>query len=317
MNPVPFGERKTRLRAPLDLLTGCYPRFLLGGRGSSQVLPAFHFHQATEAGLTPWLDHLVRGGYRTLSMDEAEAFVQGRATAERSVVLCFDDAWSSLWTVAEPMLRARSMRAVAFAIPGRTLDARAVRPQRPDSTRDDTEQPFCTWPELQAMAGAGVVEVQSHTHLHARGFGAEPTLKLEAATWSALAPLDRPWLDAEGRFATAEDVGRPWAPLVSAYGTAPVWLERQQRFETGEERTARLRRDLGQSREVLEARLGRPVRHLCFPWAVAGAEAEASARHVGFATAFADRLFGTRAILRGQNPYRLMRLRHTWIPRFR
>ena len=52
---------------------------------------------------------------------------------------------------------------------------------------------------------------------------------------------------------------------------------------------------------------------MCFPWAIAGSVALRAAAETGYETAFADRLFGTRAVRAGDPPYRLMRLKHEYI----
>ena len=101
---VPFAERGGALRGLLDLATGCYPAFLFGGslRG---VLPVFHFHEVTRTGLEPRLQHLAENGYRTVTCDEiARLVVNGVDPGPRAVALTFDDAWTSVWTVAGPLL---------------------------------------------------------------------------------------------------------------------------------------------------------------------------------------------------------------------
>ena len=71
--------------------------------------------------------------------------------------------------------------------------------------------------------------------------------------------------------------------------------------------------DRGQA--VLHDRLRtNAVRHLCFPWEVAGVIANGAVRALGFRTAFADRLFGLRAVRAGDDPWRLMRLNGKFIP---
>lgn len=86
------------------------------------------------------------------------------------------------------------------------------------------------------------------------------------------------------------------------------------RFETEEDRNKAIRDELTTSREVLSSRLaGHKVNQMCFPFTISGKAAESMLKKTGYETAFADRIFGTRAIEAGSNPYRLMRLKHQFI----
>src|SRR5467141_3075364 len=181
---IPFKERGGALRGLLDLATGCYPAFLFGG-SCKAALPVFHFHEVTEAWLEPRLQYLAENRYRSVTCDEIARFViDGVSPGPRTVGLTFDDAWTSVWTVAMPLLRRFGLRAIVFAIPDRLSEAASVRPTIDDVRRtkllrhedieglrhEDTEvlrhegseilrhdenrtdgPPFATWPELRAM----------------------------------------------------------------------------------------------------------------------------------------------------------------------
>src|SRR6476660_1727366 len=127
MTAVPFAERGGAVRGLLDLATGCYPAFLFGG--PVDALPVFHFHDVTRDWLEPRLQYLVDNGYRTVTSDEiARLVIAGVDPGPRAVGLTFDDAWTSVWTVAMPLLRRSGLRAILFGIPGRVKDAATVRP---------------------------------------------------------------------------------------------------------------------------------------------------------------------------------------------
>ena len=215
---------------------------------------------------------------------------------------------------------------------------------------DRTPPLFCTWSELRALDASGLVDVQAHSWRHAKVAVAgeaddflRPNVRLH--------PHDVPLVDApEGlRLATAADLGAPLHPLRSRLSDARRWIApgafaacvdlvcerggaaffdrpdwRSQllsrlrgappgRFETDEERDASIEEDLRRARETLEAQLGRPVRHMCFPWAIAGESAVRLAARAGYRTAFSDRLGGARAVRAGDPPFRLMRLKHRLI----
>src|SRR5579862_6652070 len=163
---VPFAERGGALRGVLDLATGCYPSFLFGG-SLGDALPVFHIHEVTASWLEPRLQYLADNGYRTVTSEEIARFViDGVRPGARSVALTFDDAWTSVWTVAMPLLRRFGLRAILFAIPARVADAEITRPTIDDGIGADEPAvgpPFATWPELRAMHASGVLDIQSHT----------------------------------------------------------------------------------------------------------------------------------------------------------
>jgi len=169
---IPFSEKNTPFRAILDLATGCYPAFVFGGKWNDTLLPVFHFHEVTPNGFKPFLHHLREHGYQTLSVEDFLAFVcHGKDKPPRSVLLCFDDAWTSLWTVAAPLLRQYGMQAVTFAIPGRVERDAPIRPTLAEKADlqtfgDDSEIPFANWAELRELDREGVVQVESHTYSH-------------------------------------------------------------------------------------------------------------------------------------------------------
>ncbi len=339
-SPIPFGEKMSPIRGPLDLLTGRYPNFLFGA-GLGRYLPVFHFHEVTLPYLEPYLVYLLENGYRTLGLEEMnEVLFARRKLTEPSVVLCFDDAWASLWTVVAPLLRRYRMRAITYAIPGRVMEADHLRPiwGQPghDPDVDRSMNPFCTWPELKALADEGRIDIQSHTWSHAKIFCSGdferlilPETRMDLLSWPVVSdpgePLRRlsssnvfhPLLPTRSRMSDAfkHDVDPSVVRRIHDDPNAAPYLFRQHllQHETPEEREASIRFELTRSREDLESRLGKPVTHICFPWAVCGRVAESLLPDCGYTSAIADRVGGFRACVPGQNPFRVMRLKHVYI----
>jgi peptidoglycan/xylan/chitin deacetylase (PgdA/CDA1 family) len=340
---APFDERGGRLRGALDLLAGRYPRFVFGG-DVGRSLPVFHFHEATSSSLEPAFAYLAENGYRTVVSDDVAAFVRhGGHPGERVVMLAFDDAWASLWLVVGPLLRRYGLRAVTYAIPARIQDAPAVRPtidvERVDAAAADrADQPFVTWPELRTLSSTGLVDVQSHSWSHSMIFTGDTVL---ARTGPALATepmLNRPRIDESDRpeFLTPDRIGYPLFQRRSRMSDAlrffpdpdacarlevsagqpllPFAGKIKGRWETGAEQTRAIERELADSREQLEARLGTPVRHICLPWGVSGESTRAALERLGFETAFANRMSGRFAVRAGDDPFFLKRLheRHVY-----
>ena len=168
---IPFAERHTPWRAALDLVTGCYPRFLFGG-GLGRWLPVFHFHEATPQGLEPYLAYLAANGYRTVTSEAIAALVrQGIHPGPKAVALCFDDAWASLWTVAAPLLRRYGFQAITYVSPARVPELAAPRAtlESPEGARagvDESAVPFAAWCELKALHDSGTFDIQAHTLRH-------------------------------------------------------------------------------------------------------------------------------------------------------
>ena len=354
---LPFSERKTPWRGVLDLATGCYPAFLFGG-GLGRWLPVFHFHEATPGKLAPYLDYLAQNGYRTVTSDAVAAYArEGRHPGLRSVALCFDDAWASLWTVAAPLLRKHGFQAITYVHPGRVADAPDVRPtiESPggaDPRVDQSATPFATWPELRALQASGVIDVQAHTLWHAM-INCAPEIAgfvMPDFPHRHLHLYPRIMTAVGERFLSPDDLGAPLYPERSRYSDAlrydnpeacdacvrhvrehggaafferPDWeatlhavaaAAGQGRHESPTERDAAILADLAGAREQLNAGLrADTVRHLCFPWAVAGSASVKAAEKAGYVTAFSDRLFGGRSVRPGDPPYQLMRLKHRYI----
>lgn len=229
---VPFSERGGRLRGVLDLAAGRYPSFLFGG-STGRLLPVFHLHEVSRAVLEPRLQFLAENGYRTVTTDAIARLVRdGKHPGPFTVALCFDDALASLWTVAMPMLRKYNFSAIAYAIPGRIVDADTTRPTLDDggSTAehaDLSDRPFVTWPELCALQADGRVDVQNHTYSHASVFCADRVTGFVAPGFEATHLLDRPQVSQGGEpaFLQPDDLGAPLYPQRSRMSDALRYVE--------------------------------------------------------------------------------------------
>ena len=352
---IPFTEGKSPWRGVLDLASGCYPLFLFGGP-LGRWLPVFHFHEVTQAELEPYLAYLAENGYRTVTSDAIARYVrEGRHPGPRSVALCFDDAWTSLWTVAAPLLRRHGFQAIAYVSSARVPAAPDVRstlddPADAPEDADRSTTPFATWEELRALQASGTVDIQAHTHRHAMVFCDGECIGFVTPGMTRHVHL-YPWTatGAGDRFLSPDDLGAPLYTQRSRYSDAlrfdnpgafeactrrvrehggaaffqrSDWKQQLRTLakastgiqESPAQREAAIREDLAAARETLNVELAtHTVRHMCFPWAVAGAVAERLAAEAGYETAFADRLFGKRAVRAGDPPYRLMRLKHQYI----
>lgn len=343
---VPFAERGGSLRGLLDLATGCYPSFLFGG-STRRVLPVFHFHDVTREWLEPRLQYLVDNGYRTVTTSEiARMVLNGVDPGPRRVALTFDDAWTSVWTIAAPLLRRSGLQAVLFAIPGRVKDAASTRPTIETDLPAAPDEPLATWPELRAMHTSGVIDVQSHTRSHAMIFSGDAVTGFVTPAYAREPMLNRPVTGVDGvasvdpdalgtplfirrsrmsdgrRFLADEDVAHRCRDRVAHAGGAaffsrPGWRAELEalltgtpgRFESADAQAAAIRRELADGRAMLNEKLGtNAVQHVALPWGIAGDATRRALQATGHVTAFAERPLKRRGVHAGDDPYQLMRL---------
>ena len=182
---VPTLRRRLRLFREKNgdelsaLLAGRMPRFVTR---TPTVLDSTHpivlvFHDVEPESFERKLRYLALNRYRVLDLDEAVAAIAGRGWPKRSVLLTFDDATSSFWTYALPLLKRYRMPATLFAIPGLVADG-TRRPTLTDRwagkvtdealERARVAEPLCNWAELEQCVASGLVDVQCHSLTHSR-----------------------------------------------------------------------------------------------------------------------------------------------------
>jgi peptidoglycan/xylan/chitin deacetylase (PgdA/CDA1 family) len=117
---------------------------------------------------------LADGGYATLTAGEVLGLLdEGRVAPPRAVALTFDDATADHWSWVFPVLARWGIKATFFVPTGRVEEGPCrpsladVRAGRADTAALPTDGAM-RWSELAAVAHSGLVELQSHTHTHAR-----------------------------------------------------------------------------------------------------------------------------------------------------
>jgi hypothetical protein len=162
------------------LCTRNYPRFVQDKDPEElrDEIPVFTFHTVEPVAFEEKLKFLHQNGYRALNGTEFRAAISGEMPMPpRSVLLTFDDGRASLCSVAFPLLQKYGMQAVAFIIPGLIPDTAAGSRTYADFVagrasaeellaRESSDEPLCSWEEIQAMHGSGVIDFQSHTMYH-------------------------------------------------------------------------------------------------------------------------------------------------------
>jgi peptidoglycan/xylan/chitin deacetylase (PgdA/CDA1 family) len=92
-----------------------YPGFIFGLPLARGEIPIFTYHDVETQVFARDLEFLHSNGYRTLSLEEYLAARNGGRRPARAVLLTFDDARKSFFTVALPLLRTFEAHAVLFA----------------------------------------------------------------------------------------------------------------------------------------------------------------------------------------------------------
>lgn len=183
----PLHEARRRLKSSLEknlpdtkaLLTGRMPAFVIRSRAElNREVPVFVFHEVEPDRFEAQLRHLRDNAYVTLGAGDLEAAVRGERPQDRAVVLTFDDATSTFWSHAFPLLRQYAMHAILFVVPGLVPDDPTRYPNLADVwagtatfaglERRRSTRPLCTWQELRVMNASGIVDIESHSMRHAR-----------------------------------------------------------------------------------------------------------------------------------------------------
>lgn len=291
-----------------------YPGFLFGLPLAGNEVPIFNYHEVTPEELAPDLEYLRDNGYVTLSLDEFTRASREKKRPRRCVMLTFDDAWSSFWSVALPLLRQYQVRAVLFA-PSYWMSGAG-----PDGL-------FMNWAQLRDCVASGLVDVQSHAHRHAlvhtgaqlAGFATPDTLghyhffdwpmrhnygNHELGAPPAGTPFYRasPLLSARRRYIENAEVNRLCRDFVAREGDrffaqpdadtrlreyyAQVAAARPGRWSSEQELERERATEFDCSRELFRQELGFTPRYFAYPWMLGNARSLELAKRAGMAAAF-------------------------------
>ena len=106
----------------------------------------------TPANFSAQLDWLIENGYQTITLDELVAGLKGGyLSANKPVVLTFDDGYVDFYTAAFPELKKRNMKATVYMISGKI---------------DDTEGRFLTSQQIKELSQSGLITIGSHSVSH-------------------------------------------------------------------------------------------------------------------------------------------------------
>jgi len=140
-------------------------------------VPAYFYHQTLIDEFPNICEELSRKGVRSLTFPD---LLDGARPGSKSVLLTFDDGWSSVWSMAFPLARRHGIRFTLFVVPQSVEDSDELRPGLDDGAepveleaRDHGDRAMLSWGEIRAMHRSGLVDIQSHSLHHGAVFVAD------------------------------------------------------------------------------------------------------------------------------------------------
>lgn len=344
---------KAAREVPVELgrfINGSYPSFVTAQNPHllRDEVPAFMFHTVEPESFEAQLQFLKHNHYRTLTLAEFMAFLNGSLQLRQpAVLLTFDDGEKSLYEVAYPLLQRYGFHAAAYVIP-------YYMREQPDSSPG---KGWCSWDQLLEMERSGVVEIQSHSFYHDLVFASPRLVDFYHPGFNPSSlNMDVPWIDTDGGYTNELPWGTPvhtTAPRLSglrrylddvrvrtacvrfvaaeggdAYFRQANWRKKLKSFydsltrsnvKTGYEsknaQYAGMLTDLVMSRKELENRLGKRVTHLCYPWGAGSPLAVRLSRSAGYTSNLWVSLPGQHANRPGTSPFSIQRVKDDYLLR--
>jgi peptidoglycan/xylan/chitin deacetylase (PgdA/CDA1 family) len=123
--------------------------------------------KSTATSPTVFRQHLVslkEQGWKSLSAQEFAFIMQsGRPASDRSFLITFDDGYETVHSAALQILRELDFKAISFLSTGLL---RNPRTGMGEIAPDDERNAFMTWDHVRELQAGGVIDCQSHSHMH-------------------------------------------------------------------------------------------------------------------------------------------------------
>ncbi len=223
----------------LIFLLSLYATGARAGENSEFIAIAYHDVVQAKAELASdavTVDHLIdqfewllANNYHPISIDDLLAAKSGKKPLpKKAVLLCWDDGYTSFYTIVFPLLRAYHFPAV-LALEGSWIEPGPGAMVRYGTTMVPRSK-FLTWPQMKKLAASPLVEIASHTYdLHhgvpADGYGDK-------------------------------------MPAVIAH----LYHQTTHTYETDQEQFQRIFKDLKKNSALLKKRLGKKPRVMVWPF---------------------------------------------------
>jgi peptidoglycan/xylan/chitin deacetylase (PgdA/CDA1 family) len=144
-------------------------RFFASSVRGLPPVPAYMLHQVDVPQFEALCASLAQRRIRAITFPE---LLDGQV-GENSILLTFDDGWSSVWSAAAPIARRYGVRFTLFLPPLCVEESQEVRSTLDTGAaieeiapRDLGPRARLTWGEVVALQATGVVDIQSHSTHH-------------------------------------------------------------------------------------------------------------------------------------------------------
>lgn len=297
---------------------GHYPNFVRQADPPSlgSQVPVFMFHTVEPTLFEAQVAFLRQNQYCTLTLAQFMDFLKGRYRLDGpSVLLTFDDGHKSWFEVAWPKLRKLGLHGVGFLVAGRIQDRPVDGPwlSWPEIRMMEASGTMTfeshTMRHDQVFTGAKRVDFV-HPGFYPNPLGLDMpwidrdgryTNHLSLGTpiylhASRLAGFPRmfddirlrreciSWVDKKGG---ADFFSEPaWRQQLKAHFVKVSNGSPNHQYETSAQMRRSIQDDMVEAREFMTEKLGRPVRHLCYPWGVGSDLAVELSREAGYDSNF-------------------------------
>ncbi|WP_158269721.1 polysaccharide deacetylase family protein [Desulfonatronum sp. SC1] len=285
--------------------------------------------------------------YQVLDAEELYLFLQRRIQLRGpGVVLTFDDGEHSLYHTAFPLLKKYGFKAVAFLVPSRILDSRntttqgkqwltwaEVREMQASGVVDMQShtmhhERIFTSPRVLDFLRPGMLDDDLKLDMPTVGDEQDGQLQIRELGMPIYAFGSR--MDDDPRYFDSVRRRRACVQHVKNHGgelffQRPGWkcelyrvwegaeTEKGERYESNFEQRNAIFSSLKASRTVLEERLQKPVRHVAFPWCIAGRVARELSWEAGYVTNFLGPLPGVPLACPEIDPFSIPRLKDDYL----
>jgi peptidoglycan/xylan/chitin deacetylase (PgdA/CDA1 family) len=297
---------------------GKYPRFVTDVRCNSLngEIPVIMFHSVQSDDFREKLEYLRGNGYDTLNMKDYLQYIsEGKAPDVPSVLLTFDDGESSLYRVAYPLLKEYGLHAVAFVVP-------YFMREQPESSGAKTWCSWPEILEMDRSGYIDIqshtyyhdrVFIQPHLldfyHplFRHNALGLDVPWVGEGESYSNDLKWGTPIYQHASRFTghrrliDDEVIRQSCIDWVESRGGATYFKEKHWkrnltshfhsvadkkrmsfRYETEQEQAERMREGLVRAKTVLEEKLNKDIRYLCYPYGNACEMAVSISKEAGY-----------------------------------
>lgn len=330
---------------------GSYPSFVTSDRVQELLaeVPVFMFHTVNKIAFQQQLEFLKNNHYQTLSLEAFIAFLKGKLELKQpSVVLTFDDGEKSWYEIAYPLLKKYGFQAIGFVVPS------CIKEEPLTKKIDKTWLAWSELKEMDA-SGVLKIQSHSqyhdliftqpnlvdffHPQFNADGLGLDTPWIEEDGNYTNHLKLGTPIystsprLAGKPRYIENPEVKKACVAYVDAHGGRdffdnPNWKQELLNihkvviknfteivYESEIEQRAKIRDDLNQAKQILEEKLNKPIKHLCYPWGQGSDLSVEISQEVGYESNFWVSLKGRNNNTPGDSPWYIPRLKDDYLLR--